>query len=183
MNSSANALRLLSVLFVLTLSCQTKPKQEASATTVAEPADSATALATRPGPGATRTVPDRLVRALYFEHNKTENPLRETKDRALIDEFFTKPTADLIWQNAQKKSPVLVRRIKKNTLFNALDADIKKMWVEPAAVGGTRAIVYVTFENKGKPEEVKIDLRQVSGRWGIQDMRYPDGKQLTEILK
>ena len=173
--------RLILAFLLIGFSCQTKPKQEAKETAVVTE-DSAALLAKRPGPGATRTVPDRLVRALYFEHNKKENPFRETKDRALVDEFFTKQTANLIW-----KDPRMVhgtwKRTATNPLFNAPDADIKKMWVEPAAVGGTRAVVYVTFENKGKPEEVKVDLQQTAGRWGIADMVYPNGKHLTEMLQ
>ena len=144
--------------------------------------DSATSLAKRPGPDSPRTVPDRLVRALYFEHNKTENPFREKENRALIDEFFTKSTADIIWNDAQKSSGK-VNRKKTNLLYNAPDADIKKMWVEAGAIGGTRAIVFVTFLNKDKPEEVKIDMQQVAGRWGIAEINYPSGQQLTEILK
>ena len=68
-------------------------------------------------------------------------------------------------------------------MYNAPDADIKKMWVEPAAIGGTRAIVYVTFTNKDKPEEVKIDMQQLAGRWGITEINYPNDQQLTKMLK
>ncbi|WP_018623002.1 hypothetical protein [Spirosoma luteum] len=164
------------------LACQTKTKQDESKEKTIVADDSATALSKRPGPDAPRTVPDRLVRALYFEHNKTENPLRDKKNRALIDEFFTKPTADIIWNDVQKSSG-RVNRTKTNLLYNAPDANIKKMWVEPAAIGGTRAIVYVTFTNKDKPEEVKIDMQQVAGRWGITEINYPNDQQLTKMLK
>ncbi|WP_020606355.1 hypothetical protein [Spirosoma spitsbergense] len=169
-------------LLTFSLACQTKPKQDESKEKTAVIDDSTTALSKRPGPDAPRTVPDRLVRALYFEHNKTENPFREKKNRALIDEFFAKPTADLIWNDAQK-STGKVNRAKTNLLYNAPDANIKKMWVEPAAIGGTRAIVYVTFLNKEKPEEVKIDMQQVAGRWGITEINYPNAQQLTKMLK
>lgn len=170
---------LLLILLATALSCQTKSKQETETTTVTE--DSAALLAKRPAPGAPRSAADRLVRALYFEHNKKENPFRETKDRALVDQFFAKSTADLIWSDAQKP-PGKVNRTKTNLLFNAADAAIKKMWVEPAAVAGTRAVVYVTFENNTKAEEIKVDMQQVAGRWRITDMHYPGGERLTELL-
>lgn len=173
---------LILALLISSLSCQTKPKQNDSTEKATEVDDSATTLSKRPGPDSPRTVPDRLVRALYFEHNKTENPFREKGNRALIDEFFTKSTADAIWNDAQKSSGK-VNRSKTNLLYNAPDADIKKMWVESAAIGGTRAIVYVTFLNKDKPEEVKIDMRQTAGRWGITEINYPRDQRLTEILK
>lgn len=169
----------LPVFLIVLVSCQTGSKQEAktesTATTTAN--DSAALLAKRPAAGAPRSAADRLVRALYFEHNKKENPFREKKDRALVDQFFAKSTADLIWRNAQKSSD------KVNLLFNVPEAAIKKTWVEPAAIGGSRAIVYVTFENKSRPEEIKIDLRQTAGRWRIIDMLYPDEKRLTQLLQ
>lgn len=172
--------RIFVVLLLLAaLSCQTKPKQETSATTPAE--DSAAILAKRPRPDAPRSAADRLVRALYFEHSKKDNPLLETKNRTLIDQFFVKSTADLIWHDASA-SPGKLNRTKANPLFNSPNEFIKKMWVLPAAVGGSRAVVYVTFERKAKPEEIRIDMQQVAGRWRIMDMLYPDGKRLTELL-
>ncbi len=163
-------------LFVFVQACQTKPKQgdQATTTSAVVTEDSATALTKRPGPDAPRSAADRLVRALYFEHQKEENPFRETKDRAVVDQFFVKPVADQIWKGKKAQ--------KTNLLFNAPDAVVTKKWVEPAAVGGSRAVVYVTFQNKAKPQEIKIDLRQVAGRWRITDMLYPDGKQLTQVL-
>lgn len=174
-----------SLLFLLTLtfSCQTKSRQEASNEKVgaAIHQDSASNLAKRPGPDAPRSAADRLVRALYFEHNAKENPLREKKDRSLIDQFFAKPTADLIWNDAQKGLGK-INREKINLLFNTSDKAVKKVWVEPAAVGGIRAIVYVTFQYNGNPAELKVDLMQVNGRWRITDIIYPDGKQLTNLV-
>jgi hypothetical protein len=165
------------ILLLVTVSCQTKPKQEVAVATPT--ADSAAILAKRPGPDAPRSAADRLIRALYFEHNKKENPLLETKDRTLIDQFFTKATANLIWRNA---STGKLKKTKVNPLFNAPNEDIKKAWVLPAAVAGTRAVVYVTFETNAKPQEIRIDMQQVAGRWRIMDMLYPDGKQLTQLL-
>ncbi|WP_461108637.1 hypothetical protein [Spirosoma koreense] len=144
--------------------------------------DSAALLAKRPGPDAPRSAADRLVRALYFEHNTKENPFRETKDRSLIEQFFAKPVAEQIWNDAQKGSGK-INRTKTNLLFDAPDSAVKKTWVEPAAVGGSKAIVYVTFLNNNKPEEIRIELNQIASRWRITEMTYPNGKRLTELLK
>ncbi|MVM35572.1 hypothetical protein GO755_36465 [Spirosoma sp. HMF4905] len=175
---------LLLISAYMITSCQTKPKQETATTSPSATAieDSATALTKRPGPDTPRSAADRLIRALYFEHNTKENPFREKKDRSLIDQFFTKPLGDLVWNDAQKPSGK-INRTKLNLLFNAPDAAIKKTWVLPAIIGGTRAIVYVTFENKGKPEEIKIDMQQLAGRWRITEISYPNGKQLTDLLR
>ncbi len=174
--SGMNPSKLLLTMLVLTLACQTKPKQE---TATEAPADSAAMLAKRPGPDAPRSAADRLVRALYFEHSKTENPLRETRNRALIDQFFAKPLADQLWTRAQQ-SAGKGGSAAKNPLFNAPDKAIHKTWVLPAAVAGTRAVVYVTFENQAKPAEIRVDLQQVAGRWRITEMLYPDGSTLTQ---
>lgn len=168
-------------LLISTLSCQTKPKQEA-VTTTAPAEDSAAILAKRPGKDAPRTAADRLVRALYFEHSKKENPLLERKDRALVDQFFTKSTADRIWQDASA-SPGKLNRAKNNPLFNAPTDEVKKMWVEPGAVAGTRAVVYVTFEQKARSQELRVDMEQQAGRWRISDILYPNGKQLTQLME
>ncbi|MBC8152508.1 MAG: hypothetical protein H7Z72_06320 [Bacteroidetes bacterium] len=176
-----NPPRLLLTLLVLGFSCQPKSKQETQTGSAATQPDSTALLTKRPGPDAPRTAADRLVRALYFEHNKTENPFRETKDRALIDQFFAKPTADLIWSAAQQ-SVGSVKTSVRNPLFDAPDKAVRKIWVEPAAVGGSRAVVYVTFTNNARPEEIRLDMQQVGGRWRITDMLYPGGKQLTQRL-
>jgi hypothetical protein len=168
---------LLAAFVLLNLACQTKSKRDETTQTEIVQIDSASALAKRPTAEAPRSAADRLVRALYFEHSKKDNPFRE-KNRSLIDEYFTQSTAELIWKNGDKLKPT-----KNNPLYNAPDASIKKMWVEPAAVGGSKAIVYVTFEKNSKPEEIKVDLQQQKGRWYIADMLYPDGKQLAQSLK
>lgn len=174
-------LRIVIVILPLfLLACQTKTNQQTSVT--APVADSASVLATRPGPNAPRSAADRLVRALYFEHSKQENPLLETKDRALIDQFFAKSTADLIWRNVSTPAAKL-KQTRTNPLFGAPNEAVKKMWVLPAAVAGSRAVVYVTFENKAKAQEIRVDLQQAAGRWRIVDMRYPDGRRLTQLLQ
>lgn len=170
------------MLLVVSLSCQTKStKQETSTTSTTVTEDSSAILNSRPGRDAPRTAADRVVRALYFEHNKEENPFRE-KNQALIEQYFAKPVADLILKDTQQAKGKLNAKLN-NPLFNAPDKGIAKIWVNPGAVAGSRAVVYVTFENKAKPEEIKIDMQQFNGRWRITEMLYPDGKRLTEMLQ
>jgi len=166
---------LCSVVVISLAGCQSKPKQQDTSTETTLTADSAASLAKRPGPDAPRSAADRLVRALYFEHQKTDNPFRTITDRTLVEQFFTKSTAALIW--------VSKPAIKKELLFKAPDADIKKTWVEPAAVSGNRAIVYTTFEEKGRKKEIQVALIQTAGRWRIEEMTYPDGSRLTQLLE
>ena len=174
------SLPTLMLLLGLSLACQPKSGRAPETAGTGSPADSATLLATRPGPDAPRSAADRLVRALYFEHNKTDNPFRE-QNRALIDQFFAPEMADRIWAGVQKLTKK-ADKSSRNPLFNAPDGNIHKTWVEPAAVAGSRAVVYVTFLNDAKPQEIKIDLRQRTGRWRITEMTYPDAHRLTEGL-
>lgn len=166
---------LFAALLTTSLSCQTKSTQEADDELATTAEDTVVNLTKRPGPDAPRSAADRLVRALYFEHRTEENPFRETKDRAVVDQFFAKPTADLIWQS---KKP-----IKARLFFNAPDAAVEKVWVLPANVAGTRAVVLVTFMNSDKPAEIQCEMTQIAGRWRITNMLYPNGEQLTQHLK
>ncbi len=177
LNKACMKTTLLVALLLLTtlISCDSK-KTDTKTSSATAPVDSAAALTKRPGPDAPRSAADRLVRALYFEHNKTDNPFREVKTGVLIDQFFAKPLADKIWRKVSQpgyKAP------KVNPLFNAPDASITKTWVEPATVGGSRAIVYVTYLQAGKPAEIRVDLVQTAGRWRITDLTYPAGKTLS----
>ena len=171
--------KLTSILLViLSVSCQTKSKTEDTDSSSEEKvtqADSVALLTKRPSPEAPRSAADRLVRALYFEHRKEENPFKEKKDRALVDQFFAKPTADLIWKSAKP--------IKADLLFNAPDKAVEKAWVLPANVAGPKAVVFVTYQNQGKPVELQCEMQQQDGRWRITDMLYPNNKRLTELLK
>lgn len=170
---------LVAALLITMGSCQTKTKQETTTQATETQPDSAAMLAKRPGPDSPRSAADRLVRALYFEHNKKDNPFRD-KDPALVEQFFEKSLAGQI---TAALSSGKLKATTVNPLFNAPDKAIKKAWVDPAAVGGTRAIVYVTFENNAKPEEIKVDMQQFAGRWRIIEMRYPDEKKLTDMVK
>ncbi|GAB3541745.1 hypothetical protein [Spirosoma fluminis] len=163
------------ILLAGSLACQTTSKTETTVATPTEEVDSVALLTKRPSAEAPRSAADRLVRALYFEHRKKENPFKETKDRTLVDQFFAKPTADLIWES---KKP-----LKADLLFNAPDKAVEKAWVLPANVAGKKAVVFVTFNRESRPVELQCEMQQQDGRWRITDMLYPDGKRLTELLK
>jgi hypothetical protein len=164
---------LVAILAILA-GCQSKQKQQGVTGETTTVPDSVVSLAKRPGPDAPRSAADRLVRALYFEHQKADNPFRTTTNQALVEQFFTKATATQIWNS----KPV----VKKDLLFKTSDSKVKKTWVEPAAIGGSRAVVYTTFEENGNKKEMRVELSQVAGRWRIGEIVYPDGSKLTELL-
>jgi hypothetical protein len=44
--------------------------------------------------------PDVVVKNLYAAHNAKRGPFFQTKNRALVNQYFQKELADLIWKDA-----------------------------------------------------------------------------------
>ena len=172
----------ISLLFLtaltLQLSCQNKPKQEAKIEQTAPPVD----LTKRPDLNAPRSAADRLIRALYFEHSKTDNPFRDAQTRASVDEFFGKSMADRIWNDPRREKGTW-KRTAVNPLYNVPDANVKKTWVLPALISGDKAVVFVTYETAGKEQEIRVEMEPIGNdRWRISDIIYADGSRLSEVL-
>ena len=165
---------LLLLLLLPFLACQSR---QSATTTTAQKTDTVAADLTRkPALDAPRHAADRLVRMLYFEHDKTENPFLKAPDRRLADQFFAPSLAEKVWATARKTA----KRPARNPLYNVPDAGVKKMWVLPANVSGNRAVVFVTFNSGNVPAEMRAELTlQPSGRWRITDLVYADGSRLS----
>ena len=171
-------MRPLLLLLLLLAACQSKPKTEAT-TTVDTTATATVDLNKKPGPDAPRTAADRLVRALYFEHRVKENPFYEAADPTLAEQFFTKPLAGKVLAMAKKTG----KKAAVNPLFNIPDKQAEKMWVLPANIADEKAVVFVTYTDKGKPQEMRCEMAlQPSGRFRIADIVYADGSRLTEKI-
>jgi hypothetical protein len=127
------------------------------------------------------TSPRALVADLYRQH-KVRSPFFQTRSRALLDKYFAKELADLLWQDA-RSSGGEVGALDGDPLFNAQDMDIKKFTIEEGAVLAGAANVPVSFENFGARH--RIIFRLVAGRtgWRISDIEYDDGATLVGILK
>jgi IS5 family transposase len=141
--------------------------------------------------------PEEVVTDLYRQHKK-QSPFFQTMNRALLDKYFEKEFADLIWKDAMtSKSEVGV--IDGDPLFNAQDMDIKKFVVHPAdytaSYGAypskpryklpapTKASVAVTFENFGQEHSVDFEMSYFPTGWKIWDIRYDDSTQLRMLLE
>ncbi|MBO0936806.1 hypothetical protein J2I47_09650 [Fibrella sp. HMF5335] len=167
-------MRPLLFTFLLLAACQSKPKTEA--TTAADTTATATVdLTKKAGPDAPRTAADRLVRALYFEHRVKENPFYEAADPRLAEQFFTKPLAAKVLAMAKRTG----KKATVNPLFNIPDKQAEKMWVLPATISGDKASVFVTYNDKGKPQEMRCEMTKHDGRFRIADIVYADGSRLS----
>jgi hypothetical protein len=134
---------------------------------------------------APSVAPDVLVRNLYAAHNADRGPFFQTKSRALVDKYFTKEFADLIWKDRIDAGNE-ASYIDFDPLFNAQDTDIKAFKVgkpEPGEGNINLADVPVTFKNFGAERIILFRLLKGTDRsWKISDIFYP-GEKLMPSLK
>ena len=125
--------------------------------------------------------PKELVADLYRQHKK-KSPFFQRRSRALLDKYFARELANLLWQDAHSSGDE-VGALDGDPLFNAQDMDIKNFSIQ-AGVGGPRMVVVpVSFENFGQKHEIKFRLFSGGGIWRIANIEYDDGSTLLEILK
>lgn len=136
----------------------------------------------KPMNAAAQTAPDALVTDLYKQHDAKKSPFFQTKDRALVDKYFVKATADMIWKDAND-SKGEVGALDGDPLYNAQDTEIKNFKVESTEIKGEKAEVPVTFENFGKKNKFTYAFVKEGADWKIEDIKYDDGSSLVKILK
>lgn len=123
-----------------------------------------------------------VVTDLYKQHDAKKSPFFQTKDRSLVDKFFTKRLGDLIWKDA-KNSAGTVGAIDADPLYNAQDIDIKNFAVGAGRTDGDTASVVATFSNFGSKQSITFQLKRVGTAWKIDDIGYGDGDSLMKWLK
>ena len=125
----------------------------------------------KPSPGV-------LVTDLYKAHQRKHSPFFQTRSRALLDKYFEKRLADMIWKDAvSSKGEVGV--IDGDPLYDAQDMEIKNFAIGKATYDQGKAKVAVSFENFGKQQKIVFVL--VNGRtgWRISDIDYGEGRTLV----
>lgn len=128
---------------------------------------------------------DAVVKSLYAAQKTNKNPFFQTKSRALIDKFFVKDLADMIWKDSVEAKGEL-GAIDFDPFFYAQDSDIKQFSVQkPREAGGPdNAFVKVTFKNFGKADWIDYELRREANKtWKIAGVYYRDGEDLASILR
>lgn len=126
--------------------------------------------------------PEALVKTLYEQHGLKQSPFFQTTNRELVDRYFEKTLADLIWNDAVA-SKGEVGALDSDPLYAAQDTDIKNLVVQSAVVDGGNARVTVTFDNFGAQEEIIYSLAADGESWMITDITYGDGRTLRSILR
>jgi hypothetical protein len=122
--------------------------------------------------------PDAVVKNLYNAPG-TQNPFFQTKSRALVDKYFTKDFADMIWKDAIESNGE-VGALGFDPLYNAQDTQITLFKVGKPMYGEGNldvADVPVTFKNMGKSETILFRLERDARKiWKISDIYYPNSK-------
>jgi len=125
---------------------------------------------------ATRaTSPEALVTDLYKAHDQKRGPFFQTKSRALLDKYFEKTLADMIWKD-RVSSKEEVGVLDGDPLYDAQDMEIKNFAIGKAETEGAKAKVPVTFENFGQKKTLVFMLGKGKLGWRINDIDYgPEG--------
>ncbi|HMG71917.1 MAG TPA: DUF3828 domain-containing protein [Pyrinomonadaceae bacterium] len=129
-----------------------------------------------------RLSPNALVADLYRVHKGKHSPFFQTRSRALLDKYFARSLADMIWKDAVS-SKGEVGALDGDPLYDAQDMEIKKFAIGKPGYEGGKARVNVTFDNFGQPKSFVFTL--VNGRtgWRIDNIEYGEGRSLRGYLK
>ena len=133
----------------------------------------------------TKTIntPEQVVKNLYAARKSPKtDPFFQTKSRALLDKYFTKNFADLIWKDATTRGDG-VGALDFDPLEYAQDSEITNFIIEKADENG---VVKVKFKNFGKDEEIKFFLTKentASKVWKIDSIVYSDAEDLGSIIE
>lgn len=127
--------------------------------------------------------PESLVGDLYKQHDAKKSPFFQNKSRALVDKYFTKSTADMIWKDATRPDTNEIGALGADPLYDGQDFEIKKFAVGKAEIKDKSAAVPVTFENFGEKKRIVFALALVNNSWKIEDIKYPANYTLTQMYK
>jgi hypothetical protein len=126
--------------------------------------------------------PEALVTELYKAHDAEKSPFFQAEDRALVDHYFTKELAELMWKDL-KASKGEVGVLDFDPLYNAQDTEIKNFVIGKANVGGGKATVVVSFVNFEEKTRITFKLVQQDEAWKISDIQYAEGHSLLKLFK
>jgi hypothetical protein len=131
---------------------------------------------------AQTSTPRGVVVDLYKKHDSKQGPFWQKKNRALVDRYFTKDLADLIWKDAHGPKDE-VPTIDGDPLYNAQDMEIKNFKIGAADVKNSAAVVPVSFDNFDKKENLKFEMNRVGSAWKISNIVYTNNESLMQWLK
>lgn len=90
----------------------------------------------------------------------------------MIDKYFTKATANLIWKEAID-SKGEVGALESDPLYNAQDTKIKNFNAGKPDIKDNKAEVPVNFQNFGEKQKITFALVKENSAWKIEDINTP----------
>ena len=126
--------------------------------------------------------PEALVADLYQAQKAKRGPFFQTRSRALVDKYFEKSLADLIWKDA-RTSKGEVGVIDGDPLYDAQDMEIKHFAIAKPRYEEGRAMVDATFENFGEKKTITYIVVKGTAGWRIRDIVYGEGRTLASEFK
>ena len=138
----------------------------------------------------TASTPDVVVKNLYEAQKADQGPFFQTKNRALVDKYFTKELADLIWKDAVNSNGES-GAIDFDPLYGSQDPQITNFTVMETGWGGDskfgpddEAVVQVTFKDSGKERMVSFQFKQSRDKnWKIYDVHYRSDGDEVKLVK
>lgn len=134
---------------------------------------------------AQRASPELVVKNLYAAQKSSTGPFFQTKSRALVDRYFSKDLADMIWKDAVAAKGE-VGAIDFDPLYASQDPQITDFVIgKPREAGGPdNAFVSVNFKSNGKADQVDFELQRDQDKtWKIIGIYYSDGEDLGSTLR
>ena len=131
------------------------------------------------GPPKDTLTPEAFLRGIY-----TPYPNHDFKGQPFwqVDRFFAPDLARAIEADMREaKRRGEVPRLDGDPFVDAQDWDIAKLAIS-VKTEGPKAIGVVSFENQGKPTEIKLDLVRTGMGWRITDIKWPNGT-LSELYR
>ncbi len=129
---------------------------------------------------ASKAAPEDLVKELY-KAGQEKSPFFQSKDRKLLDHYFARELADLIWKDIQTSKDE-VGAIDFDPLYNAQDTEIKKLVINKAQTTDGKTTVFVTFTNFDEKKGITFHLVSKDAAWKISDIDYGEGTTLLKLL-
>lgn len=177
---------LLVCAVLVAAGCGSASREATGASQNAKPTPSINAVnsneqKTAEAPASQTTAPDALVKDLYKQHDADKGPFFQKKNRALVDKYFAREFADLIWEDATNPK-VETGAFDADPLYNSQDPQPKNFNVGAPKVDNDRADVVASFVNYNEKQTVTFSLARQGGDWKITDIKYKDGTSLLKVL-
>lgn len=173
----------------LFVNCSVAPKTATENANIAwQNSSEMTSATSAPSPAPTNEnqaqtdAPDALLKDLYKTHEKNPGSIVQGKNRAVLDKYFDKNLASLIWKDMTTHTGE-IGVIDFDIFYNTQDPDIKNLAVGAPKITGDKATVPVTFVNYTTKNALTYSLVKENAAWKISDINYGGADSLLKYFK